>query len=166
DVKVLQNDVIYRLIEDYEEWVEEEKERIRREKLKGLMRAGKVSIKPGCVFRSSKPAIVGVDVLGGIIRPDFPLMKKDGENIGTVREIQSKQETISEAESGDEVALSIAGPTVGRQIKEGGVLYVDIPSEQMAKLEEVSEMLSEDEKGVMEEITSIKKKKDSAYGVM
>ncbi|KXA89416.1 translation initiation factor IF-2 [candidate division MSBL1 archaeon SCGC-AAA259I09] len=165
-VKVLQNDVIYRLIEDYEEWVEEEKERIRREKLKGLIRAGKVSIKPGYVFRSSKPAIVGVDVLGGIIRPDFPLMKKDGESVGTVREIQSKQETLSEAESGEEVALSIEGPTVGRQIKEGDVLYVDIPSEQMAKLKEVSEMLSEDEKGVMEEIKSIKKKKDSAYGVM
>ncbi len=166
NVKVLKNDVIYRLIEDYEEWVEKERERIRRKKLEGLIRPGKVSIKPGYIFRSSDPAIVGVDVLGGIIRPDFPLMKKGGKKVGRVREIQSEQEAVSEAKSGDEVALSIQGPTVGRQIREGDVLYVDVPSDQMVKLEELSEMLSEEEKGVMEEIISIKQEKDSTYGVM
>lgn len=164
-IKILQNDVIYRLIEDYEEWAEEERERIRAEKLKGLYRPGKVSIKPGYVFRSSRPAIVGVDVLGGIMRPDYPLMRKDGENIGYIQEMQSEQETVSEAKTGDELALSIKGPTVGRQVKEGDVLYVDIPSEQMAKLRDLSDMLSEDELGVMEEIISIKKEKDPGYGV-
>ncbi|KXB06193.1 translation initiation factor IF-2 [candidate division MSBL1 archaeon SCGC-AAA382F02] len=166
EIKLLQNDVIYRLIEDYEECVEEEKERIRREKLKGLIRPGKISIKPGYVFRSSNPAIVGVDVLGGILRQDFPLMKKDGENIGTIKEIQSEQETVAQAEAGDELAFSIEGPTVGRQIKEGDVLYVDIPSEQMSKLKELKEMISEDEVRVIEEIISIKQKKDPSYGVM
>ncbi len=165
-VKVLENDVIYRLIEDYEDWVEEERKRIRAEKLEGLSRPGKVSIKSGYVFRKSDPAIVGVDVLGGIIRPGFSLMNKDGERIGKIKEIQEEKETLSEIGTGDEAALSIRGPTVGRQIKEGDVLYVDIPSEEMVKLKELSDMLSDDELGVMEEITSIKGKDNPAYGVM
>lgn len=164
-VNVLENDVIYRIIENYEEWAEEEKERIRAEKLEGLLRPGKVSIKPGYVFRRSHPAIVGVDVLGGILRSDFPLMRKDGESIGVIREIQSEQKTVPQAEAGDELAFSIEGPLVGRQIKEGDVLYVDISSEQMIKLKELSEMLSEDEIRVMEEIISIKQEEDPVYGV-
>ncbi len=166
DVKIIKNDVIYKLIEDYEEWVEKEKERIRAEKLEGLNRPGKVSIKPGYVFRNNDPAIVGVDVLGGILKPDFPLMNKEGENIGYVKELQEQQQSVSKAETGDELALSIQGPTVGRQIKEGDVLYVDIPSEEMVKLKELSDMLSEDEKGVMEEIISIKEEENPTYGVM
>lgn len=166
DIKILQNDVIYRLIEDYEEWVEKERERILAEKLEGLVRAGKISIKPGYMFRRSQPAIVGVDVLGGILRPGFPLMNKKGEEVGEIKEIQSEQETIPEAEAGDELAFSIKGPTVGRQIKEGDVLYVDIPSEQVRKLKELSDMLSEDEVRVMEEIISIKQKREPTYGVM
>lgn len=165
-VKILKNDVIYRLIEDYEEWVEEEKARIRAEKLEGLKRPGKASIKPGYVFRKNQPAIVGVDVLGGIVRPGFPLMDKEGERVGIVREIQSEQENVSEAESGDELAFSISGPTVGRQIKEGDVLYVDIPRDHVKKLKELTDILSEDEVRVMEEIISIKQEKDSTYGVM
>ncbi len=166
DVRIVKNDVIYKLIEDYKEWVEKEKERIRAEKLEGLNRAGKVSIKQGYVFRNNNPAIVGVDVLGGIVKPDFQMMNKEGEKIGVVKEIQKKQKSVSKAETGDELALSIKGPTVGRQIKEGDVLYVDIPSEEMVKLKELSDMLSEDEKRVMEEIISIKEEKNPTYGVM
>ncbi|KXB05300.1 translation initiation factor IF-2, partial [candidate division MSBL1 archaeon SCGC-AAA382A03] len=165
-LEILKNDVIYRLIEDYEKWVEEKREMIIRKRLKGLKRPGKVSIKSGYVFRKSKPAIVGVDVLGGVVEPDFPLMNKEGKNIGVIKEIQSKQENVSKAKTGDEVALSIQGPTVGRQIKEGDVLYVDVPSEQMIELKELSNMITEDEKGVMEEIISIKQEKDPTYGVM
>ncbi|KXA90887.1 translation initiation factor IF-2 [candidate division MSBL1 archaeon SCGC-AAA259A05] len=165
-ITILENEVIYRLIEDYEEWVKKEKERIRAEKLKGLIRPGKISIKPDYVFRRSNPAIVGVDVLGGILKPDFPLMKKNGEEIGTIREIQSEKETVSEAKTGDELALSIEGPTVGRQIKEGDVLYIDIPKEQIIKLKEMSDMLTEDEVRVMEEIISIKQENNPTYGVM
>ncbi len=134
------------------------------EKLEGLTRPGKVAIKPGYVFRRSDPAIVGIDVLGGTLRPGFKLMKKDGERIGTVKELQEEQESVSEAEMGDELALSITGPLVGRQIKEGDILYVDVPAKEMATLREISGMLSEDEVGVMSEIIKIKQKKDPRYG--
>ncbi|KXB01233.1 translation initiation factor IF-2 [candidate division MSBL1 archaeon SCGC-AAA259O05] len=166
DITILEDQVIYRLIEVYEEWVKKEKERMRAKKLKGLIRPGKISIKQGYVFRRNNPAIVGVDVLGGILRPGFPLMNKDGKEIGTIREIQSEKETVSEAEIGEEVALSIEGPTVGRQINEGEVLYVDISDEQIIKLKGMSDMLSEDEVRVMEEIISIKQENNPTYGVL
>lgn len=166
DLKILENDVIYRLIEEYENWKEEERERMRAEKLEGLCRPGKVSIKPGYIFRNNNPAIVGVDVLAGIVEPDFPLMDKEGKKVGVVKEIQKKKESVSEAEVGDELALSINGPTVGRQIDEGDVLYIDVPSEDMIELKELSDIISEDEKRAMEEIISIKEENNPRYGVM
>lgn len=166
DINIIKNDVIYRLVQEYEEWVEEEKERIRRKKLEGLARPGKASIKPGYVFRNCDPAIVGVDVLGGIIEPGVYLMNKDGKKIGTLKEIQSEQESVPKAETGDELALSIEGPTIGRDIREGDVLYVDISNQQMKELKDISDMLTEDEKQVMEEIISIKQEKNPMYGLM
>ncbi|MBS3815121.1 MAG: translation initiation factor IF-2, partial [Hadesarchaea archaeon] len=166
-VKVLTNDVIYRLIEDYQEWAEKEKERIRKEKLEEFIRPGKFAIKQGYVFRSCDPAIVGVDVLGGILKPGYPVMRKDGDRIGTIKEIQEEQNNLSKAEAGDELALSIEGPIVGRHIKEGDVLYVDVPRNHMIELKrDLKDMISEDEIGIMKEIIDIKQKEDPTYGVM
>jgi len=41
--------------------------------------------------------------------------------------MQDRGENVSEIGAGKEVAVSIDGPTVGRQINEGDVLYVDVP---------------------------------------
>jgi hypothetical protein len=46
----------------------------------------------GFVFRASKPAIFGVDVLGGKIRKGYRLMNENGEVVGEVREIQREKE--------------------------------------------------------------------------
>ncbi len=166
-VKVVEQDVIYRLIETYEEWAERKREEVRREKLKGFVRPGKFALKPGLVFRRSQPAIVGVDVLGGILRPKFPVMRRDGRRVGTIREIQREQETVSEAAAGDELAVSIEGPMVGRHINEGDVLYVDIPRDQVIVLKrDLKDMLSGDELGVLEETISSKQREDPTYGVM
>ncbi|KXB00553.1 translation initiation factor IF-2 [candidate division MSBL1 archaeon SCGC-AAA261G05] len=167
NIKIVSDDVIYRLIEDYQEWVEEERERIRVEKLREFIRPGKFAIKQGYVFRRSNPAIVGVDVLGGVLKPGFPVMNTDGEQVGTIREIQKERKTLQEAKTGDELALSIEGPIVDRHIKEGDVLYVDVPRDQMIELKrDLKDMLSEDELGVMSEIIDIKQKEDPTYGVM
>lgn len=166
-VKIIQDEIIYRLIEEYDEWVEKERERIQSERLKGLIRPGKFVIKRGYIFRRSNPAIVGVDVLGGILKSGFPVMRKDGERIGTIREIQEEQETLSEAAVGDELAVSLRGPVVGRQVKGGDVLYVDVPRDHMISLKkDLSDLLSGDELSVMEEIIQIKQKKDPTYGVL
>lgn len=166
-VKIIVEEVIYKLLEDYQKWAEEKREEIRERRLEGFIRPGKFALKPGYVFRRSKPAIIGVDVLGGIIRPKFPVMRRDGSRIGVIREIQREQETVPEARAGDELAVSIEGPMVGRHINEGDVLYVDVPRNQVIALKrELRDMLSGDELAVLDEIIAIKQRKDPTYGMM
>jgi translation initiation factor 5B len=166
-ISVIEEKIIYRLIDDYQEWAEEKREEFRMRQLEGFTRPGKFALKPGYVFRRSKPAIVGVDVLGGILKPKFPVMRKDGHRVGIIREIQREQETVSEAKMGDELAVSMEGPIMGRHINEGDVLYVDVPRDQVIALKrDLKDMLSGDELGVLDEIIAIKQRKDPTYGVM
>lgn len=165
-VKIFENNVVYRLLEDYEEWVKKLVEERRRRELNSLVRPGKVRIIPGYVFRRSEPAIVGVEVLGGIIRPGYPLMREDGRNLGTIMQIQDKGKPIPEARAGMAVAISIRGSImIGRHVDEGDVMYTDIPDHHARKL--ISKFLddiSDDEKLVLKEIIRIKRKHNPTYG--
>jgi translation initiation factor 5B len=159
--------VIYKLMEAYENWSKQKREEIRAKSLEGFIRPGKFALKLGFVFRRSHPAIVGVDVLGGVIKPKYPVMRKDGRRVGIVREIQRDQKTVPEAKLGDELAVSIEGAIVDRHIKEGDVLYVDIPKDQVISLKtELKDLLSGDELAVLDEIIAIKQREDPNYGVM
>jgi translation initiation factor 5B len=160
-VKIFQNNVIYRLMEEFEEWIKAEKERERKEKLERITRPGKIRILPGYVFRISKPAIVGVEVLEGIIKPEVKLVK-DGKEVGTIKEIQSEGETQERAEKGERVAVSIDGGVVGRNVKEGDELLVLITKKDLEALEELRDMVSEDEIKLAREILEkIDKKRSS-----
>ena len=152
-IPVFISDVIYRLIEEYEDWVKREKEKEKREIIERLPTPAKIKILPGCVFRQSKPAIVGVEVLGGKIQTGVELIKTDGTNIGTINEIQDKAESIKSAGLGMQVAISMKKPTVGRQINENELLYVDISKEEAKAL---SGLLSADEEDVLEELMKLK----------
>nr|CAI64259.1 probable translation initiation factor [uncultured archaeon] len=152
-IPVFISDVIYRLIEEYEDWVKGEKEKEKREIIERLPTPAKIKILPGCVFRQSKPAIVGVEVLGGKIQTGVELIKADGTNIGTINEIQDKAENIKSAGLGMQVAISMKKPTVGRQINENDLLYVDISKEEAKAL---SGLLSADEEDVLEELMKLK----------
>ncbi|RJS73050.1 MAG: translation initiation factor IF-2 [Candidatus Syntrophoarchaeum sp. WYZ-LMO15] len=166
DVAVFTDTVIYSLLESYEEWAEEKKREIEEAKFGRIPRPGIVKILPDCVFRQSKPAVVGVKVLCGTIKPNVHLMREDGVRIGTVKGLQSSGENISSAESGMEFALAIEGPTVGRQIKVGDLLYVDIP-ENDAKLLEAeldSGILRDDEIKAFDEFLKIKRRDDPFWG--
>jgi translation initiation factor 5B len=152
-IPVFISDVIYRLIEEYEDWVKGEKEKEKREIMERLPTPAKIKILPGCVFRQSKPAIVGVEVLGGKIQTGVELIKADGTNIGTINEIQDKAESIKSAGLGMQVAISMKKPTVGRQINENDILYVDISKEEAKAL---SGLLSADEEDVLAELMELK----------
>lgn len=166
-VPILQENVIYKLIENYEDWSKKKRDEIRVKSLENFIRPGKFALKLGFVFRRSHPAIVGVNVLGGVIKPKYPVMRKDGRRVGIVREIQREQKTVPEAKLGDELAVSIEGAIVDRTIKEGDVLYVEIPREQVIALKtELKDLLSGDELAVLDEIIAIKQREDPNYGAM
>ncbi|MCU0637909.1 MAG: translation initiation factor IF-2 [Methanothrix sp.] len=165
NVPVFSSDIIYTILESYEHWVEEQKMRIEQERLEAVIRPGAIRLLPDCVFRQSKPAIVGVQIIGGIVRTQVNLMREDGANVGEVKGIQARNENVGSATVGQEVAISIDGPTVGRQIHEGDILYVNIPEKHARIVEmELKPKLAEDEREVLEKFLEIKRKKDAFWG--
>ncbi len=150
-VKVFSSDIIYRLIEDYEKWEKDSKKRKEDDMLSGLSRPGRVRIMPGYVFRQSKPAIVGVEVMKGIIKSNSRL-GKDGKAVGDVKEIQSQGENVSEAKAGDKVALSIDGAVVGKNIQEGDELDVRLMRSEIEKLGKLRHRLRGDELELLDEM--------------
>lgn len=157
-IPVFKDNVIYNLIDAYERWMLDQKELIKSESMKDLTLPGKIKILPNHTFRSSKPAIVGVEVLGGRIKPNQLLIRADNKRVGRIQQIQDRKESIMEARIGKQVAISIKGPTVGRQIHEGDILYVDVPEKHAVILmKKYRNMLSPDEIETLEELAKIKK---------
>jgi translation initiation factor 5B len=166
-VEIIEDQVIYRLFESYKEWLQRKRDAIRSERLSRFVRPAKLVVKPGYIFRRSDPAIVGIDVLGGVLRPKVPLMRSDGKEVGTVRELQKEKQSLPEAKLGDELAISIEGGIVGRNLREGDTLFTDIPRDQVTVLKhDLKDLLSGDELAVLDEIIQIKQKKDPTYGVL
>ncbi|MDD1768990.1 MAG: translation initiation factor IF-2, partial [Methanomassiliicoccales archaeon] len=124
---------------------------------------GKVKVLPNCVFRVSKPAIVGVRVLSGRIRPGQTLISGDGREVGKIRSMRSGEDTLREAIMGAEVAIGIEGATVGRQVNVEDILYVEIPESRVKELEEFE--LNADERMTLEELMRIKRKDDRFWGM-
>lgn len=161
NVKLFEDDVIYRLVENYTEWVEEEKLKDITRKRVELVFPCKFKILPEYIFRNAKPAIVGVEILLGTLKPRYNIMNGEGKRVGTIKSIKSKDEFLSRVEKGEQVAVSIDGPTVGRQISETEVLYTDLPKEDYKIL--IESDLSEDERQALEEIDLIKKKQNEFW---
>ncbi len=163
DVNVFENDVVYRLVEDYEEWAEEKKQELEEMKRESITHPGKFRILEDHTFRVSKPAIVGVRVLAGRIEPDQRIINKDGKRIGTIRSIREGDKSLNRADQGEEVAVAISGPTVGRQIHERDELYIDIPEGDARKLKDIE--LTFDEERILDEIREIKKEEKPFWGL-
>lgn len=165
NVKLIIHDVVYKLIEDFEKWQLELKKKKEAEKLEAVVFPGKIKIMKGYVFRQNNPAVVGVDVLEGVIKPGTPLMKADGKTITEIKSMQLEQENISKAEKGKQVAVSLPKVTVGRQIIEGDVLYSAISESDFRKLKELKKNLKKEDIVLLKEIAEIKRKEEPMWGV-
>jgi len=165
EVKLITSDIIYKLIEDYEKWVTDYKKESEARELEGIVKPAKIEIMKGYIFRQNNPAVVGVHIMEGSIRTDMPLMKKDGKEIATIKGIQLDQENIEKAEKNQQVAISLPGVTVGRQINEGDILYSAIPGDDFRKLKELKKYLKKEELLIMKEIAEIMRKKNPVWGI-
>jgi translation initiation factor 5B len=157
-VAMFQGKILYQVVDEYLKWYESEREAERKAELSKLILPGKIKLLPGYVFRRSDPVIVGVEVLSGRIRRGYPLMTRDGKRIGEIMQIQEHKKPLDEAVKGQEVAVSIRGKVmVGRQIKEGDVLYVDVPLDHVEKvLEKFANELSEEEVVMLKQIRALR----------
>ena len=165
NVKVITSNIIYRLIEEFEKWQLEEKKRLEAKKLEFLIRPCRLQLMKGYMFRQSNPAVCGVDVLAGTLYPGTPLMNLEGKEVADVKGIQMDQENLEKAERGKQVAVSMEGVTIGRQVQEGDTLITAVPEEHFKKLKALKEYLSEEEKAILKEIAEIKRKDNPVWGI-
>ena len=161
-VKIFENDVMYRLLEDYKTWCEEKTKEVEAEKRLEIVFPGKIMIMRDHVFRVSKPAIVGVRVLAGRIRPGQGLLTLEGRSVGKIKSIRTGEEPLKEAVAGSEVAVAIDDATVGRQIEVEDVLLVDIPESHVVMLAKYD--LKQDELEVLEQLRQVKRKEKPFWG--
>ncbi len=166
DIEIFENQIIYRLVEEYKKWYLDTKEKLQKIQLKDVVRPGKVKVLQGCIFRRNDPAIFGVHVLGGRISQKNKLISKGGKMIGTIREIQDKGQNINTAAMGDEVAISVMGATAGRTFKEEDELIIDIPEHNFKILKDkFYDSLTPEEQEIMDELAKIKRKSKSYWGM-
>ena len=159
-VKLFISNVIYALVEDYAKWVEEEKRKASGSAIERLPFPGKILVLPGCTFRASKPAIFGVQIIGGRLKKEVRLMDRNGALIGEVREVQKDGKPAKETFAGEQLAISVEGAICGKSFSEGDHLYAYITRKEADELMSASsDELTAADKAVLEEILAITDKK-------
>ena len=153
------------MIEDFEKWQISEKKRQESKELGKLPLPCKLEFLKGYIFRQNNPAIFGVEISNGILKSGINLMNKQGKDIGQVKQIQLDKETVEQAEKGKQVAISVEGPTIGRQINEGEILYSSISEDKFRKLKKLKKLLSKDQIEILKEIAEIKRKENQVWGI-
>ena len=157
--------IIYEVIDNYANWATAKKESDEKAALSSLTRPCKLKVIPGTFFRRNDPAVFGVEVVAGSLRPKVRLMNPEGVELGTVEQVQDQGKALNEAKQGEKVAVSVDGPTLGRQIRENDTIYT-MPRSHEAKMlrTKLIGSLTPKEVEVLNEIVGIKSSSDPLYG--
>ena len=165
DVKLFKGDVIYQIIEDYEEWIDEMEKAKKKAFYDAIIKPAKFMSLPKLVFRQSKPAIIGIESISGTIKQGQTLINKNGEYVGVIASMEDKGETLPDISRGQRVAMAIKDAIVGKHFEEGDKLYVDIPEKHYKFIvREFKDKLTEDEFETLYEFLEIKRKQDPDWG--
>ena len=168
DVRLFESDVIYRLVEEYEAHVEAIERAQQETVMENITRPARIRILRDHVFRQSNPAVVGVEITSGTLQRNRPVALFEGrtpERVGILKGIQDQGEDVDEARAGEQVAVSIDGPTVGRQIDEEDVLWVELPEKHAKILEqELAEDIPADEREALVQYLEKHRKRDPFWG--
>jgi translation initiation factor 5B len=166
-VKIFNEQIIYNLVRTYTDWVTFQREHEESILFNEIPPVCKFQFMRGYIFRRNDPAVFGAEVLTGKLRQKVLVMSNDGKRIGVIQQVQENGKAIEEATKGMQVAVSIKGPVIGRQINEEDTFYTDLNSKQAKMLiERFSYRLNEEEKEVFNNILSLKRKSDPAYGYL
>jgi len=163
-IKIIQNDVVYKLIDDLVEWRKEKQREIEKKRLMGLSTICKLEILHQYIFRNTKPAIFGVKVLGGKLISGLNVIDEDDEKIGHIKNIQSEKKSVAESTEGMEVAISIPGLNYERQLKNKKFLYSNLSESQFREFKKNKDLLSQSEIKTIQEIAEIKRKIKADWG--
>ena len=165
DIKLFKGDVIYQIIEDYQEWTEEIERAKKKAFYDAIVKPAKFMSLPKLVFRQSKPAIIGIESLSGTVKQGQTLINKNGEYVGVIASMEDKGETLPSIPRGQRVAMAIKDAIVGKHFDEGDELYVDVSEKHYKFIErEFKDKLTEDEFETLYELVEIKRKNDPDWG--
>ncbi|MBI3842669.1 MAG: translation initiation factor IF-2 [Thaumarchaeota archaeon] len=164
-VRIFQDNVIYSLIDNYTNWVEEDTANEENAIFSELTPVCKFTFLKGYVFRKSNPAVFGVRVNVGTLRQKVSVMNTSGKKIGIIHQLQESGKNIELAKKDQEVAVSIQNITIGRQIDEEEILYSFPPShEAKLLLKRFSHKLKPEEFQILQEIVELQRKQNPMYG--
>jgi translation initiation factor 5B len=160
-IQIFKEQIIYHLIDNYLKWLKSQREAKIEQELEKLVKPGKIRVMEGYIFRRAKPAIFGVELLAGTLKPKYLLVRaEDGKDVGEVQQIQDKGKALSEAKQGMQVAVSMDKPVVGRHIFEKDILYVKVPeTDAKALLTTYADRLTAEEQEALKEYVEAMRKK-------
>ena len=168
EVTLFHDDVIYQLVEDYEEHIAEMQRAQQETILDKIVRPARFQILQDHTFRQSDPAVVGVEIMSGTINNNTNVAKfehNEPDRVGELSGIQAQGEDVDKARAGERVSIAIDGPTVGRQIKEGDELWIELPEKHAKILEqELNEEIPADELEALSGYLNKRRKRDPFWG--
>lgn len=136
NIKIFESNVIYKLFEDYLKWSKTEIESKKNQELKDIKYPAKVEIFKDCVFRKSKPCVLGVKILDGVLKPNTKIVYNN-KIIGTLKQMQIDGKVVNEAKKNAELAISFDDISFEKDIDLNvtNIFYTYIPTSQRSNVE-------------------------------
>ncbi|MGI0016388.1 MAG: translation initiation factor IF-2, partial [Nitrososphaera sp.] len=167
NIKIFNERIIYNLVRSYTDWVTYQREHEESIIFNELPPICKFQFMKGFIFRRNDPAVFGAEIQAGKLKQKVQVVNEEGKKVGIIHQIQDSGKAIEEAAAGMQIAVSIKGPTIGRQINEGDVFYTDLTGSQAKQLlERFSHRLNEQEKQILDMLVSMKRKSDPTFGYL
>ncbi len=158
-IRIFTSDVIYRLLEDYLAYSQTLRAEDTAKNLKELVIPAKIQMLPDYIFRNSNPAVFGIRVEAGTLKPKVHVITDKGKKVGLVHQIQDKGQNLEKADSGMEVAISIRGIEIGRDVQKDETLFVSVPESHIRQLiAKFSNELTSDQKTALKEYVLLMRK--------
>ena len=163
-IKVITDEVIYKLVESIKEFREEKRKEIEKKRLLGLSAIAKIKILHQHVFRNTNPAIFGVKIEAGKALSGLNFIDELGEKVGKIKNMQSESKSVPDALEGQELAISVSGINFERRMKDVKFLYSDISEQQFKSFKKNKDLLSQSEIKTLQEIAEIKRRQKANWG--
>ena len=164
-VRVFSDRVIYSLVDAYTEWARADALNEEDSVFAEITPVAKFTFLKGFVFRNNDPAVFGVRVDAGRLVQKAQFVNDSGRRVGRVHQLQEDKKAVPAARRGAEVACSVHGVTVGRQVNEEDVFYtLPTSAEAKALLGRFAGRLDADEAAALARVVELQRDRDPAYG--
>ena len=164
-VRLFEDRIIYNLIDVYRRWVADDTAHEEDAVFSEITPIAKFTFLKGYAFRNNDPAVFGIRVDAGVLKQKVQFMNENGRRIGIVHQLQDDKKPLDRAKSGQEVACSVQGVTIGRQINEEDQFYtLPHPREAKKLLNTFLYKLTPEQVEVLNFIVDVQRKNDAAYG--